>query len=456
MNPVIFSLGPLQMTWYGLLIVFGAVIAAYISIFEAKRRGEDPEHIWNMLAWILIFGIIGARLYHVFSNPVGGLGWSWYREHPIDIIAFWNGGFRGLGIFGAVLGGFLAIVLYIFFFNRRQAKRRAEAKALLLRYSTEVGPDLVQKILSADISTIPGLTAQRERVDLLRQRIETIEGWDAARLVELADVFAERSSGLFGILSGGRQKRVAEATELLKNNEGVVGKDLVQAVLAGDVSTRAGRAAQKERVAGLTSRLTQAKGYAAGKLATLAGVFAERKMIVSRWLDVVTPGILLAQAIGRMGNYINQELYGPPTTLPWGFKINPKFPFQPPTEMLGKTQDEVLNYIAATRFHPTFFYEALWNLVGFGLVMWLGRKWYHKLRDGDLILFYLIWYPLGRIIVEMFRPDAWVTGVPGLATAQLISLGLMGFAIVALILRHRNWKPDLAPVPQEETKEVSA
>ena len=81
-----------------------------------------------------------------------------------------------------------------------------------------------------------------------------------------------------------------------------------------------------------------------------------------------------------------------------------------------------------------------------------------KLRDGDLILFYLIWYPLGRIIVEMFRPDAWVTGVPGLATAQLISLGLMGFAIVALILRHRNWKPELGQlaVPQEETKEVSA
>ena len=302
MNPVIFSIGPLQMTWYGLLIVFGAVIAAYVSTFEAKRRGEDPEHIWSMLAWILIFGIIGARLYHVFSNPVGGLGWSWYREHPIDIIAFWNGGFRGLGIYGAVFGGFLAIALYAW------------------RYH----------------------------------------------------------------------------------------------------------------------------------------------LSLPRWLDIVTPGILLAQAIGRMGNFINQELYGPPTTLPWGFKINPKFPFQPPTEMLGKTQDEVLKYIAATRFHPTFFYEALWNLVGFGLVMWLGRKWYHKLRDGDLILFYLIWYPLGRIIVEMFRPDAWISGVPGLATAQLISLGLMGFAIVALILRHRNWKPEpaLAAVtntpagegPQEENQ----
>ena len=63
---------------------------------------------------------------------------------------------------------------------------------------------------------------------------------------------------------------------------------------------------------------------------------------------------------------------------------------------------------------------------------------------------------MGRIIIEMFRPDAWVTGLPGLTTAQLISLGLMGFAIVALILRHRNWKPELAALPQEEIKEVSA
>jgi phosphatidylglycerol:prolipoprotein diacylglycerol transferase len=302
MNPVIFSIGPLQMTWYGLLIVLGAVIAAFISTYEARRRGEDPEHVWNMLAWILIFGIIGARLYHVFSNPVGGLGWSWYREHPIDIIAFWNGGFRGLGIFGALLGGLLAIVLYTW----------------------------------------------RRRLNLLR------------------------------------------------------------------------------------------------------------------WLDIFTPGILLAQAIGRMGNRINQELYGPPTTLPWGFKINPNYPYQPPTEMLGRSQEDINSYIAATRFHPTFFYEALWNLVGFALVMWLGRKWYPKLRDGDIFFFYLIWYPLGRIIVEMFRPDAWVTGLPGLATAQLISLGLMAFAIVALIVRHRNWKPEPATAPVadapagETSKETSA
>jgi phosphatidylglycerol:prolipoprotein diacylglycerol transferase len=124
--------------------------------------------------------------------------------------------------------------------------------------------------------------------------------------------------------------------------------------------------------------------------------------------------------------------------------------------MLGRSQEEILNYISTTRFHPTFFYEALWNLVGFGLVMWLGRKWYHRLRDGDVFLFYLIWYPLGRIIVEMFRPDAWLTGVPGLATAQLISLGLMAFAIVALIVRHYNWRPKTAAAPAAVEEAVDA
>ncbi|MFZ2486860.1 MAG: prolipoprotein diacylglyceryl transferase [Anaerolineae bacterium] len=281
MNPVLVSFGPMQVTWYGLLIVTGTVIAAWLATRAAKRRGEDPEHVWNMLPFLMIAGIIGARLYHVFSNPVGGLGWSWYREHPLDIINFWSGGFRGLGIFGGVLGGFLAMLLYI----------------------------------------------RHYRLNL------------------------------------------------------------------------------------------------------------------PRWLDIIAPGVLLAQAIGRFGNFINQELYGPPTTQPWGFKINPNFPYQTPTEVLGRSPEEVAQYIAVTRFHPTFFYEAGWNVIGFILLSVLSRKWASKLRDGDLFLLYLIWYPLGRLIVEMFRPDAWVSGLPGLATAQLISLGLMVIGMVGLILRHRNWNP---------------
>ncbi len=297
MNPVIISIGPFAVTWYGLLIVVGAVIGAWVATIEARRRGEDPEHVWNVLPWLLIAGIIGARLYHVFSNPVGGLGWSWYREHPLDIINFWSGGFRGLGIFGAVLGGFIALVLYV--------------------------------------------------------------RW--------------------------------------------------------------------------------------------------KKLSLPRWLDIVIPGVLLAQAIGRFGNFINQELYGPPTTLPWGFKINTNFPFQTPTEMLGRSPQEILAYVAATRFHPTFFYEALWNIIGFALIMVFGRRWYGRLRDGDIFLFYLIWYPVGRTIVEMFRPDAWVSGLPGLATAQLISLVLIAVGVVGLILRHRNWRPAPAVVAVAgEIDEVAA
>ena len=100
MNPVLINIGPLQVHWYGVLIVVGALLAAWLSTKEAERRGEDPEHVWNLLTWVLILGIIGARLYHVFSTPTGNFaGWAYYREHPTGIIKFWDGGFRGLGIY---------------------------------------------------------------------------------------------------------------------------------------------------------------------------------------------------------------------------------------------------------------------------------------------------------------------------------------------------------------------
>ncbi len=216
MNPVLLQLGPLTVHWYGILIVTGAVIAAYICTIEAKRRGEDPDHVWNLLTLALIFGIIGARLYHVFSTPAGNfVGWAYYREHPIDIIAFWNGGFRGLGIYGAVAGGVLAFAIYC----------------------------------------------------------------------------------------------------------------------------------------------------------------AYKRLSFPRWLDIATPGILLAQAIGRMGNFINQELYGPATNLPWAFRINPTFPCQEPAGspmacgIPDRLNDAARQWYATNGFHPTFFYEALWNLLGFAIVM---------------------------------------------------------------------------------------
>ena len=170
MDPVIFRIGPFQLGWYGLFIVGGAVLAAWFSARNAKKHGENPDHVWNLLAWCLILGIIGARLYHVFSTPKDGYGWEYYRANPMEIINFWNGGFRGLGIYGGLVGGALAILIY---------------------------------------------------------------GW-------------------------------------------------------------------------------------------------WNKLSIARLLDYITPNVLIAQALGRMGNFVNQELYGPPTNAAWAFHINPEHPCQYP------------------------------------------------------------------------------------------------------------------------------
>lgn len=120
MDPVIFRIGPLAVRWYGVLVVTGVLVAAWLSTVEARRRGEDPDHVWNALSLCLILGILGARLYHVFSSSsLTGIGWSYYREHPIDIIAFWKGGFQGLGIFGAVAGGIVALAIYSYWAKLR-------------------------------------------------------------------------------------------------------------------------------------------------------------------------------------------------------------------------------------------------------------------------------------------------------------------------------------------------
>ena len=269
---VAFRLGPLTIYWYGIIIVTAALVGGYVAAFEAKRRGEDEDHIWNMLIIVVLLGIVGARLYHVFSTPAGGdLGWAYYREHPEAIFQIWNG---GLGIFGAVAGGALGVLLYTY----------------------------------------------RARLNVLR------------------------------------------------------------------------------------------------------------------YLDIGAPALLIGQAIGRWGNYVNQELYGPPTTLPWGLKID-EFHRIPPFNDLSA-------YPPATRFHPVFLYESLWNLMGAVLILVMGRKWAGKLQEGDLFLFYLIWYPLGRLWVESLRPDAWKIG--NIPTAQIISVVLIVVSAVLLVVRHRRQPQALA------------
>lgn len=280
-SPFLFQIGPFAVRWYGLLIVIGVLAAAYVSTWQAKRKQENPDHVWNILVWCLIFGIIGARLYHVLSSPPGASRnfHYYFIEQPFikltlfgisipfpTALLIWEG---GIGIFGAIMGGVLAMVIY----------------------------------------------THRHRLNL----------W--------------------------------------------------------------------------------------------------------RWLDIVAPGLLLAQAIGRWGNYFNQELYGPPTHLPWGILITNVNQRIPP-------YDNLTTYPLDTTFHPVFLYESLWNLLGFVLLLWISRRFAPKLRDGDLFSLYLVWYPVGRMLIEMLRPDAWT--ISGIPTAQIVSLVLLLIGVGLMYYRHRQ------------------
>jgi phosphatidylglycerol:prolipoprotein diacylglycerol transferase len=301
MNPILIQIGPVQVHWYGVLIVFGALLAAWLATKEAERRGEDPEHVWNILTWALILGIIGARLYHVFSTPNGSFAnWAYYRQHPVEIVAFWNGGFRGLGIFGAVIGGVIAVALYTW----------------------------------------------RHHLSLLR------------------------------------------------------------------------------------------------------------------WLGFLAPGLLLAQGIGRLGNRVNQELYGPLTNLPWAFHINPTYPCQEPlgSPMACGVPERLTaaarDWYATHGFQPDFYYEGAWNLVGFALLWGISRRLSHWLRDGDIFFMYLIWYPVGRFWVEALRPDAWRIGI--LATAQWFSLAGILIGVVGLIVNHHRSGRSTSAVPSTPEEPVAS
>ncbi len=250
--------------WYGLLVTLGTLAGAVVADRESRKRGHNPDHVWNALILVMVLGLLGARLYHVVSAPAGSpTNLQYYLDNPIKIISFWDGGLRGLGIIGAMVGGALGLWLYV--------------------------------------------------------------KW--------------------------------------------------------------------------------------------------AKLSLAEWADIAALGIPFGQAIGRWGNYFNQELYGHPTTLPWGVPIVPanRLP-----EFAGEPADAL--------FHPTFLYQSLANLLIFFILMYVAHNWTDKLRTGDIALLYLILYPLGRYLVEFQRPDAWlVSGVP---MAQVLAVVSMIMASLWLLARH--------------------
>lgn len=223
------ELGPLKIHFYALCIIAGGILAFWLGGKRWEKRGGKPEEIYDVGLWAVVFGIIGARLYHVITVPDVYFGPGYDGTGDLSkIFAIWEG---GIAIWGAIGGGALGV-------------------------------------------------------------------W-----------FACRRYGL-------RMIPVA---------------------------------------------------------------------------DAVAPGILLAQAVGRWGNYFNQELFGEPTTLPWGLEVDPTHYNFPP----GLPAD--------TLFHPTFLYESLWNLLGVAVLLLLDRRF--KLRNGMMLWSYIVWYTLGRIPIESIRLD---------------------------------------------------
>jgi len=161
---------------------------------------------------------------------------------------------------------------------------------------------------------------------------------------------------------------------------------------------------------------------------TLAGWWYARRRGVpfARWADIVAPALFVMQAIGRWGNYFNQELYGPPTTQPWGIAI----------DCAHRLETYACPAVSeATRFHPLFLYESISGVAGALFLFWLGSRFRSRLRPGDLLLVFFIWYGTTRFLLENLRADNWIFfGVP---TAQVVSIVFIAIGVTGLVHRHR-------------------
>jgi prolipoprotein diacylglyceryl transferase len=178
-------------------------------------------------------------------------------------------------------------------------------------------------------------------------------------------------------------------------------------------------------------------GIAGGVLVGI-WVLHRRGANIPLFMDCVAPGLLVAQAIGRVGNWFNQELFGGPTTLPWGLEIDP--------------EHRPAGYADNAAFHPTFLYEIVWNLALAAFLVWLGH--HRRIRPPGLFALYVAGYSLGRIGEELLRVDP---------AHHIFGLRLNFFVAIALFLVGLIWfarvqrtRRDFDPDPYPERREVPA
>jgi phosphatidylglycerol:prolipoprotein diacylglycerol transferase len=281
-NPVIFEFNllglPIVLRWYGVLVMLGAVVGAFIAEREIKRRGENGESVWDALVWVLPAGIIGARLWYVLNNILGGS--NYYTSNPAAIFKVWEG---GLHFFGGLLFGGIALAYF------------------------------------------------------------------------------------------------------LKQNG----------------------------------------------------------MDIWLFLDAIAPAALIGQALARPANFINQELYGQPTKLPWGIPIDAQHRL---LQFSNLTQYPV----ETTRFHPTFAYEMILNILAALLLLWIARSYVSRIKPGSIFAGWLILAGLARTIIEFFRPDQPKIGNTFITTSMLVSFLMAVAGVVMLLIRYGKFRLALAEGWEEQ------
>lgn len=175
-----------------------------------------------------------------------------------------------------------------------------------------------------------------------------------------------------------------------------------------------------------------------------------KKITVGPVADALAPGIVLAQAVGRLGNWFNQELYGAETTVPWAldiyYRVDEQGAFAPLT---GRSTGEVIASV-----HPTFLYELVWNLLVFAFLLWADKHF--RLGHGRVFWLYVAGYTMGRFAIELMRTDA-ATLILGLRVNTWVSglLFVVSLGIFFLLPRGREAEKELVHNDNDDTNRDS-
>jgi phosphatidylglycerol:prolipoprotein diacylglycerol transferase len=178
-------------------------------------------------------------------------------------------------------------------------------------------------------------------------------------------------------------------------------------------------------------------GAVAGGALGLYIVARRAKENVLAWMDLIVPGVALAQGIGRWGNFVNQELYGKPTNLPWAIYIDP--------------EHRLPGYEVYERFHPTFLYESVWNIATCAVLVYLIWRYRDKLVPGLITSIYFISYSVIRFLLEFVRLDSAAIG--RVTIAQIVAVCVIAASTAFMVWRIRAHRASLG---EEETEEPAA